>query len=304
MNRLLNCRAIAQLIAPFLGAVFLATTALAFMPESQFSNQLTVKAMSFNIRLGIAKDGDNAWKHRRDLVFDVVAKRIPDFVGLQEAWEFQIEEIREAVPHYGIVGRTRQAELKVGEWCGILYRTDRFEVVESGTLWLSETPEKVASTSWGNTIPRIVTWGLFRVKEGAGPDAGHMIYIYNTHFDHRSQPSREASAKMISKLVSPHLGKHPVVVLGDLNAGEKNDAIKTLKATPLVDSYRVVQPEPEIPVGTFNHWRGEKSGSKIDYVLVDDSATVHSAEIICDHSPDGRYPSDHFPVWAVLEWKL
>jgi len=109
---------------------------------------------------------------------------------------------------------------------------------------------------------------------------------------------------MISKLVSPHLGKHPVVVLGDLNAGEKNDAIKTLKATPLVDSYRVVQPEPEIPVGTFNHWRGEKSGSKIDYVLVDDSATVHSAEIICDHSPDGRYPSDHFPVWAVLEWKL
>ena len=43
-----------------------------------------LRVMSFNIRLGVAKDGENHWDKRHDLVADTIKKFKPDLLGTQE----------------------------------------------------------------------------------------------------------------------------------------------------------------------------------------------------------------------------
>jgi endonuclease/exonuclease/phosphatase family metal-dependent hydrolase len=229
-------------------------------------------------------------------------------VGLQEALRFQIDQIRAAVPAYGEIGVGRDDGKTKGEYSGILYRKDRLEVTDSGTFWLSDTPEVVGSTSWGNTITRICTWGRF-VQKGSGKS----FYVFNTHLDHRSQPSREKSVVLIAQRIRDREHADPVVLTGDFNAGEANPAIRYVKGdleqegaaddlkrnpVPLVDTFRVLHPEAT-EVGTFNGFKGTRSGEKIDYVFTLPGTDVIEAGILFDMK-DGRCPSDHFPVMARL----
>jgi endonuclease/exonuclease/phosphatase family metal-dependent hydrolase len=279
--------------------ILLATSAVLASANEESSSDLCVNVMTFNIRYGTANDGDNAWPHRQKMVCSLIRNRAPDFCGLQEALRYQIDAIRDAAPEYAEYGCGRDDGEAKGEYSAILYRKDRWQLDRGETLWLSDTPTRPGSATWGNTIPRIVTWGRFVEK---GTDRA--IFVFNTHFDHRSQPSREKSAEFITALISREAAGALVVLVGDLNAGEQNPAIKQIKrpheegAIRLVDSFRVVHPDAK-QVGTFNGFDGRTDGEKIDYVFVNQSIEVKSAEIIQTHR-EGRYPSDHFPVSAKL----
>jgi endonuclease/exonuclease/phosphatase family metal-dependent hydrolase len=131
---------------------------------AQLGEALTV--MSFNIRYGTANDGENRWANRREFLFDVVRQSDADLIGLQEALDAQIREILAAVPGYGVVGVGRDDGRTRGEYAAILYRTSRFHVSDAGTFWFSDTPEVVASRSWGNTITRICTWARLVDRDG------------------------------------------------------------------------------------------------------------------------------------------
>jgi endonuclease/exonuclease/phosphatase family metal-dependent hydrolase len=279
--------------------VILAAALSAPAGEGSNTRDLSVKLLSFNIRYGTANDGDNSWPHRRQFVCDVVRDQAADFCGLQESLRFQIDAIREAVSEYAEHGCGRDDGKTKGEYSSILYLKDRWKLDRGDTLWLSDTPTEPGSTSWGNTIPRIVTWGRFVDKE-----TGRAIYVFNTHLDHRSQPSREKSAEFIARLIAREATDAPIVLMGDLNAGEQNPAITHLRGQEgngpvrLVDTFRILHPEAQ-NVGTFNGFTGRTDGEKIDYVFADPSAKVKSAEIVRTHR-DSRYPSDHFPVSAEL----
>lgn len=263
---------------------------------SHAADEAALTLMSFNIRYGTANDGDDRWEHRDHLVERVIAGRAADVVGLQEALAFQIDEIVTAVDGYGVVGVGRDDGANRGEQAAILYRTDRFAVAESGTFWLSDTPGVVGSKSWGNGITRVCTW--VRLIERS---TGRGVYVFNAHLDHQSQPSRERSAELITERIKARAFDDPAVLMGDFNAGESNAAIRTVVAeggAGLVDSYRVAHPD-ESTVGTFNGFRGTDDGDKIDYVFVPADAKVIDAEIDRTND-DGRYPSDHFPVWATV----
>ncbi|MHC4995891.1 MAG: endonuclease/exonuclease/phosphatase family protein, partial [Planctomycetota bacterium] len=143
---------------------------------------VSVDLMSFNIRNGKAKDGPDHWDLRRGRVYSVLREKQPDVVGLQEAYRFQIDAIRGALPRYGEVGEGRDGGAE-GEYSAILYRVDRFEVVSSGTFWLSDTPG-VPSRNWGAGLNRVCTWARFIERA-----TGRSFFVFNTHFDHRSQPS-------------------------------------------------------------------------------------------------------------------
>lgn len=255
--------------------------------------------MSFNIRYGTAKDGDNHWSLRKDMLFDVVRERDADLVGLQEALAFQIDELIAAVPGYAVIGVGRDDAAKAGEFSAILFRRDRFRVADAGTFWFSDTPEVPGSKTWGNNITRICTWARFIDRDGRG------FYHYNLHLDHESQPSRERSAALLRQRIDARAHPaDPVVVTGDFNVGEKNPALSALTAPAatgaaafLIDTFRVLHPD-ETVVGTFTGFKfGETAGDKIDYVLVQPGADVLSAEIV-RISRNDRYPSDHFPVVA------
>lgn len=264
-------------------------------PEGQ---SLTV--MSFNIRYGTADDGENSWALRRELVFDVIRQHDPDVLGVQEALRFQLDEIGAAVPGYGELGVGRDDGREAGEYAAIMYRADRFELSDSGTFWFSDEPERAGSIGWGANLPRICTWARLTER-----DSGRAFYIFNVHFDHQSQESRERSAELLMARVDARTHADPVIVTGDFNAGEDNPAVLYLlgaggaeSKTVLRDSYRVLHPEA-IDVGTFNEFEGRMTGPKIDAILVSGSWNVESAAIV-RISVDGRYPSDHFPVVAVV----
>jgi len=270
------------------------------------ADELELRIMTFNIRYGSANDGENHWKNRREMVFDVIRNHPSDVVGLQEALRFQIDEIREAQPIYGEIGVAREDGNNDGEYSSILYRTDRFGVGESGTFWFSDTPEVAGSNTWGNACVRICSWArLIETKTGKA------FYIFNLHLDHVSQPSREKSAVLLAKRIRNRRYKDPFVVTGDFNAGENNPVITYLKGqiavegpdgskakTPvrMVDTFRVLHPDVK-DVRTGHGFRGTRKGNKIDYVFVPPETKVLEAQILYDNV-DGRYPSDHYPVDA------
>lgn len=258
------------------------------------SEPLDIDVMSFNIRYGTAQDGENHWNNRKELVSDVIRDYLPDVLGLQEALRFQIDEIRKNLPEYDETGVGRDGGTK-GEYSAILYRIDRFDVDESGTFWLSDTPE-VPSTNWGNSIRRICTWTRLLDKQ-----SGSAFYFYNTHLDHKSQPSREKSVRLIVEFIQKRTHQDPFVLTGDFNAGENNAAIKYLKGEGnVVDTFRILHPEAK-EVGTFNGFRGLSDGPKIDYIFVTPSTLTLQASIV-RMEQEGRTPSDHFPVTAKIRF--
>ncbi len=264
--------------------------------------------MTFNIRYGTANDGENSWDKRKALVFGVLRKHGPDVVGLQEALRSQIDDIRAALPEYAEIGCGRDDGKTAGEYSAILYKKDQLAVAESGTFWLSDTPETCGSITWGNNCTRVCTWGRFVPKSTGKP-----FYTFNTHLDHISQYSRERSAILLAARIRDRAQKDPIILTGDFNVGEDNLVVKYFRGKqelhiagdgksrnpiPLVDTFRVLHPDAS-EVGTFHNFKGHRSNAKIDYIFAMPGTQVLQAEILRDNN-DNHYPSDHFPVEAAI----
>lgn len=254
----------------------------------------SLRVMTYNVRYGTADDRADAWERRRELALRVISSNRPDVVGVQEALRFQLDEIAASFPRLGEVGVGRDDGGEAGEYAAILFDEDRLELLGSATFWLSDTPEVVASTSWGNRIPRIVTWARFRDRR-----TNRTFYAFNTHWDHESQPSRERSAALLlARIAAREHPDDPVLVTGDFNAGESNAAFTALLEGRLNDTFRALHPDAS-GVGTFHGFEGDRSGEKIDAVLASPGWRVREAWIVTLREGN-RYPSDHFPVMAVV----
>ncbi len=253
-----------------------------------------LRVMSFNIRYGSANDGDNHWDKRHDLVIDTITGFDPDLLGTQETLGFQAEFLKQRLPQHTYVGWSRE-ENPGGEQCGILFRTERFDAVDSGQLWLSESPEQKFSKSWDSSLPRVVTWVRLREKS----DGSELLFV-NTHFDHRGSVARTESAKLLRRFVEGQPADLPVIITGDFNTGENTEPYNELVGSArLADTRRMKHPVAEVEEGTFNGFQGTTSGARIDWILVSPTFAVESSDIV-SNSRDGRYPSDHFPVTAVV----
>ena len=273
------------------GLLLVILTVLPAASRAQPPAREPLTVMSFNIRYGTAKDGENEWARRRTMLFDLVREQDADLIGLQEALDFQIDEIVAAAPGYATIGVGRDDGRARGEFAALLFRKNRFRVAEAGTFWLSDTPTVTASKTWGNNITRICTWARLIDRDGRG------FFVFNVHLDHQSQPSRERSTQLLRERIDARsVATDPVLVTGDFNVGEKNPALATLLG-PLVDTFRVVRPQ-EMTVGTFTGFKfGNIEGDKIDYILVQPGTEVMHADIV-RFTREQRYPSDHFPVVA------
>jgi endonuclease/exonuclease/phosphatase family metal-dependent hydrolase len=271
----------------------------------QAADEMNVKVMTFNIRITNSGDGPNRWEQRREMAVDIIRRFEGDFVGIQEAMPDQSADLQKMLPEYKFLVRSRDADPDRGEATPLLYRHKRWRLDPDrhGFFWFSDTPEKPGSTSWGNFPPRMAVWGRFIET---GTQRG--VYVYNIHLDHRSEPSRQKSAALLATRIAERSPKEPVIVTGDFNSGETGGATAYLTGkkpgspVPLVDSFRVLHPDEEY-AGTFNGFRGIKTGRKIDFILTLPTTKVRSAEILRDNR-DGRYPSDHFPVTAELSFDI
>lgn len=261
--------------------------------------------LTFNIRHGRGADGDHVWPNRRALVEERLRASNAALIGLQEVLDFQLEELKAALPRYRAIGVGREDGVSAGEFSPLLVDTTRFVVLTSGTFWFSDTPDAPGSMHWGNRITRIASWARLADRQ-----TGDTLRVYNVHWDHESQPSRERSAILLrERLATDGSPLDALLVTGDFNAGEDNPAVRLLVdsaargATARVrlrDSYRVRYPEAHV-VGTFNAFRGDSTGEKIDAILID--ARWHVEDATIDRTRvSALWPSDHFPVTARL-WR-
>jgi len=262
-----------------------------------------VRVMSFNVRYGTAADGDDAWPRRRDAVIGVIREFEPDLLGLQEVLAFQRDELTAALPGYETVAAGRDDGHEAGEMTPVLYRTARFERRDAGHFWLSDTPAVPGSRGWDAALPRIATW--VRLRDRSDPE-GHAVLVLNTHFDHRGQEARRMAARLVREQLAD-LGRGCRVVLtGDFNTGEGSEPYRDLFASPddrgpgFVDTLRAFVPDPGTAEGTFNAFDpAATSGPRIDWIGCSADWEVRLAGI--DRTfHDGRTPSDHWPVTAVL----
>ncbi|RKS96080.1 endonuclease/exonuclease/phosphatase family protein [Chryseobacterium defluvii] len=259
-----------------------------------FSQDL--KVMSFNIRLQIESDKENAWTERKPEVLDLLSYYHPDYFGVQEALPEQMKEIKAGLKNYDYVGVGRDDGKEKGEFSALFYDTKRLQVLKSGTFWLSETPEK-PSKGWDAALNRICTYAIFKDKKSKKE-----FLAMNLHFDHIGNVAREKSSELILKKIKELNSKNlPVVVSGDFNLTEDTVPIKTLSQN-LEDSFYHSKTKHYGPVGTFTAFNvNEVPKDRIDYIFVKGFA-IKSHRHINDRRENLLYPSDHFPVLVDLQF--
>ena len=288
-----------------LGWWMLALATLSVCPaaeERPADDSPAVRVMSWNIRYGTARDGNNAWPRRREAVFGVVRSFEPDLLGTQETLAFQRDELLAAFPTSAAVAAGRDDGREAGEMAAVFYDRDHFEPLDSGHLWLSETPEVPGSRGWDAALPRIATWVKLRDRT-ALQDAP--ILFLNAHFDHVGERARLESARLIRRSLATLGAGCRLVVTGDFNAAEASPPHAALfadaEAGPkLLDTLRVAIPQSAGPEGTFNGFvPTNTAGGRIDWIGCSPDWRVVAASI--DRTVvAGRTPSDHWPVTATL----
>lgn len=255
--------------------------------------------MTFNIRFARALDGPNDWYRRRDMVFEVIDRRSPHVLGLQEVLPAQLEELLGAFPRYGAIADRRYGGRSTGAYAPILFDTQRLETDRSGDFWLSAEPDGPRARGWDAAVPRVCTWAAFRQRP-----TEEAFVVFNSHFDQRGVRARVNSARLVVERLErfAHL---PRLFTADLNANERSEAMSVLGEAGMRDTFRVVHPDAG-PAFTYHRFRGAASRGvlgKIDHVLCDAKWRVTGAEIVRD-TFDGRLPSDHYPVTAELAFAV
>jgi endonuclease/exonuclease/phosphatase family metal-dependent hydrolase len=207
-----------------------------------------------------------------------------------------MNDLADRLSGYAVIGAGREDGIDQGEYAAILVKADRFRVQESGTFWLSDTPEICNSCTWGNTVTRICTWAKLYDRE-----TKKTFHFFNTHLDHASPEARQKGTELILSRIAEHKGTGPVVLTGDFNAPESDPLHAAIKEAGFGDVWRSLNAStPPEESGTFNQFTGVKNGSRIDYIYTTSDLKGLESEIIRS-SKNGVYPSDHFPVRATLD---
>jgi endonuclease/exonuclease/phosphatase family metal-dependent hydrolase len=255
----------------------------------------TLRVMTFNVRYPAKGDGPNRWEIRQDLLVRTIRLKNPDLVGTQELFYIQGEYIVENLTEYEWIGNSRRGN-REDEHMGVFYKRSKLRLIEAGNFWLSETPEVAGSQAWGATLPRMVTWALFEIRA-----SGKRFYHYNTHFHHTAQAneSRVNSARLIADRIGKLPKDVPLILTGDFNSPAVEGEPYKIMAAHLTDSW-VTAGIKVGPEGTMSGFRGGTGGRRIDWIMYRGPFTVLSAETVT-YNEDGRYPSDHYPVFAVVE---
>ena len=251
--------------------------------------------MTYNIRLDTPADSVNQWPKRTQKVFDLISKYDPDILGVQEAIHHQLMDLVKNLPQYDYVGVGRDDGKTKGEFSAILYKKERFNVLQQGTFWLSETPNVPGSKSWDAAITRVASWAKLKDKR-----TNKEFLSINTHFDHIGKEARRHSASLL-KQNAYELGKDlPLIITGDFNCTRSEPPYSTIMNP---EGIRLIDPLPGAPVGTFCGFKVNSIECRaIDYIFHTDHWNAFGYKVITDN--DGKYyPSDHLPVMTTFEFR-
>lgn len=269
-----------------------------------------LRVMSFNIRYRGAADGALAWARRKQSALAPIRQFAPELLGVQEcADDSQAAHLRRSLPEYTFLGVRRGAPGSGDiEMAPLLFRTQAFELLDWGVLWLSQTPDVPGSLSWGSapiwskqtwlggSLPRTLSWA--RLRWLAQPPTE--IAFLNTHLDHASPLARWRGAGLLRRFARQYFAGMPLVLTGDFNTGRDTPVHRLLLAGSL--RYPAWQDAHQAagnlapPPGSFHDFGRMQPALDIDWILA--SPHFHALEAGVDIAAGNA--SDHYPVWAVL----
>lgn len=281
--------------------LLLAILMMAMVIPSVTAQNKELKVMTWNIRLATKDDGPNQWEYRKKGVCEEIRNQSPAVLGVQEALNVQMVDLRKCLKGYKSLGVARDDGKKAGEFSALFYKKSELKALRSGTLWLSETPGIAGSRGWDAACNRVVTWAEFKDK-----DSGKHFMVFNTHFDHMGDSARVQSAMLINRKIAELANRLPVIVTGDFNVTSKHRAYRILTYPEneyvLTDSRlkaRVIS-GPDATWVSFD--TAYTATDIIDFIFVSPEMEV-SSNTIFDFRPSGKYLSDHLPVTASFKIK-
>ena len=254
-----------------------------------------VNVMSFNIRLDHVADSLNNWKYRKDVAAQMITYYAPDVVGMQEVLKNQLDDLKNRLPEYTVLGVGRADGKEKGEYCSLFYKTDRFDLVKSGNFGLSEMPDSIGIKGWDAACERIVTWAVLKDKV-----SGKELAAFNTHFDHIGKVARRESAVLLLAKIREIASDLPVVITGDFNGTVDSDPISVLMEGGMQNTYSAsdVVYGPAWSFHDFGRIPVEER-QLIDFIFVNGQVVANKFRVIAD-KPDNVYLSDHAPILANL----
>ncbi|MGM9803294.1 MAG: endonuclease/exonuclease/phosphatase family protein [Muribaculaceae bacterium] len=265
---------------------------------SQKPQTITVNYATINMRYDNPDDSANNWKFRKERMAQFITDEQLDIFGTQELLNNQVEDLKQLLPGYSMVGVGRDDGAKEGEYAAIFYVTDRFEALDNGTFWLSETPDSVGRMGWDAVCTRIATWAKLQEKS-----TGKVFMAVNTHFDHVGVEARRQSALLIIDKIKTIVGDKPAIVTGDFNVDDQSEAYRTITTNEFVlnDAYKIAQAVEGVNYTWHEFGKlPAQERSKIDFIFVTPGIEVTRAYI---PQEDPAAPlSDHNPHVATLQF--
>ena len=256
----------------------------------------STRIMSFNLRY--TDDEEGSIKNRSKIALAIIEQYVPDSFGVQEATGEWMKILNKNLEEkYACVSQPR-SKSKDSETSAVFYLKDKFELIDSGTIWLSDTPDVPYSVYEKSDNKRIATWATLKNKEN-----GNTYTHINTHLDTVDEVQMSQVNVLLNKINELSEKGYPLVCTGDFNV-DRNTAVYE-KMLEYADDARVIAENTEDGI-TFHEY-GKKDENdiqfSIDYVfVVPKGISVETYKIIRD-TAKGMYPSDHYPIIADINFK-
>ena len=268
------------------------------IPVTQNKENCILRIASYNIWY---ERGANWLSFRRTILNNLIRQHDFDIIGTQEG--FASAHLSSIIQDgtYAYTGVCRDngqyGAGATGEHSAIVYKMERFELLDAGDFWYSTTPN-IPSFGWGTSYRRLCSWGKFRCKISI-----REFYVFNSHLDHQIAHARLESVKLKLSKIKEIAGDAPVFAVGDYNCMPHDPPILAMLEGGFGDAYFLTETPPYGPLGTFTsaNPNAPPSTSRIDYVFVTKNIRVKEYGVINDR-PNGQFPSDHDPVLVVAEF--
>lgn len=248
------------------------------------------RVMSFNVRC--ADDPEGSINNRSQLVTAVIEQYAPDSFGVQEATGKWMRILKRKLgDKYAFVGEPRDNYGPFSEYSAVFYLKDKYNLLDEGTIWLSETPEVKCTKSFDSACYRIATWAVLEDKE-TGIRYTHM----NTHLDHVLESTRDGQAGVLLNKLEELQAECNVIVTGDFNAYPDEDVYKRMIA--VTDDVASTARNTDSGITFHNYGKKEDKGQgAIDFIFTSKGVKAETYKVIRNTVKD-MYPSDHYPIVA------
>jgi len=256
----------------------------------------SLSVMTFNMRYDNPEDGQNNWRFRRERIAGVIKAQEVDVLGTQELLSNQFNDLSGLLTGYQGVGVGRLDGAESGEYCAVFFRKDRFTLLDSGTFWLSETPEVVGSLGWDGACERIATWVVLRDRDG------RELFFIDTHLDHVGQVARDEGVSLLMKRIETLSGGRPVILTGDFNSEPGSSVVAHVQKDGGLRDAKAIAAQRSGTDWSFSDFGQipEAERPLLDYIFVSGDIEAVRYEVLPD-TFDGGYVSDHAPVMAVVK---